>query len=157
MSNELLKNMLSIVFDTSISYSTGAMKITDTPIVFFDGVCGLCNRSVNFLLRVDKKRKLRFTPIQGETALAHLPPERRESLDTIIFLHANRLYFRSDAILMILRTLGGFWSVFVMAYMIPRGVRNWLYDWIASHRYRWFGKKESCRLPTPQERASFLP
>lgn len=133
------------------------MKMTDPPIVFFDGVCGLCNRSVDFLLRVDKERKLRFTPIQGETALAHLPSERRENLDTIIFLHDNRFYFRSDAILMILRTLGGFWSVVVIAYVIPRGVRNWLYDRIASNRYRWFGKKDSCRLPTPQERASFLP
>lgn len=151
--------MISIVFNPSNPYSTRVMEIpeTSTPIVFFDGVCGLCNRSVDFLLWIDKKRKLRFTPIQGETAQTHLPPDRRDNLDTIIFLCNGRLYFRSDAILMILRTLGGFWSVFVLGYLMPRGIRNWLYDRIASNRYRWFGKKDTCRLPTLQERASFLP
>lgn len=126
-------------------------------IVFFDGVCGLCNRSVDFLIRADRKGRLRFSPLQGESAGATLPANRLEDLNTIIYQDERGLHYESDAILRILLRVGGCWKLAVVAFMVPRFVRNAIYRWISRNRYRWFGKKETCRLPTPAERSRFLP
>ncbi len=131
---------------------------TNTPdnIVFFDGVCGLCNSSVDVLLRKDKKRVLLFAPLQGTTASRLLPAEDLTTLNTFIFFSQGKIWRRSDAVLRVLWTLGGFWKLTAIARIIPGFLRNALYNFIATNRYRWFGKKESCRLPTKEERSQFL-
>lgn len=128
----------------------------DRKIVFFDGVCGVCNWSVDLLLKLDDERELWFSPIQGEAAKVILPEDRRGNVDTICFWDGERLFVRTDALLEIGRTLGGIFWVFYPLKVLPAEWRDWAYDAFAKRRYRWFGKKEACRIPTPEERARFL-
>ncbi|MBD5780137.1 DUF393 domain-containing protein [Pelagicoccus sp. NFK12] len=125
-------------------------------IVFFDGVCGFCNKSVDFLLKVDGRGRLLFSPIQGETAKRILPAERRENVDTISFFDGERVFYRTTALLKIARLLGGIWLVFYPLIVVPAEWRDVAYDWVAKRRYRIFGKREACRMPSPEERARFL-
>ncbi len=125
-------------------------------IVFFDGVCGLCNRFVDRLLRVDRKRVLRFAPLQGRTAQERLPAGMADALESVVYLRDGAVIQRSDAALWILIDLGGWRVMYRGFFIVPRFVRDAVYDWIARNRYRWFRKYETCRLPTPEERARFL-
>ena len=128
------------------------------PIVFFDGVCGMCNRAVDFLVTRDRHHHLRFAPLQGETSqrLLHLPPGSDYS--TMYLWDQGRLYQQSDAVWRALSIAGGTWGFAGRVLRcVPRPLRNWGYGFIARNRYRFFGKKESCRLPKPEERALFLP
>ncbi|MDQ8199124.1 DCC1-like thiol-disulfide oxidoreductase family protein [Pelagicoccus enzymogenes] len=125
-------------------------------IVFFDGVCGFCNKSVDFLLKVDGRGRLLFSPIQGETAKRILPAERRENVDTISFFDGERVFYRTTALLKIARLLGGIWLVFYPLIVLPEEWRDAAYNWVAKRRYRIFGKREACRMPSPEERARFL-
>ena len=128
-----------------------------TPIVYFDGVCGLCNRFVDFLLRRDHRRQFRFAPLQGETAAARLRVRPGIAPRTIVLEDDEGIWERSRAVLRILRRLGGVWSATRILLLVPAPVRDWMYDLIAQRRYAWFGQRESCRLPTPDERERFLP
>lgn len=125
-------------------------------IVFFDGVCGFCNRSVDALMRLDEDEVLRFAPLQGETAKSVLPPERRERLDTICFFDGERVYTKTRALLEIGRAIGGGLQLFYPLVALPERLRDRVYDWVAERRYRWFGRSESCRMPSPEERRLFL-
>ena len=129
-------------------------------IVFFDGVCGLCNGFVDFLLQVDSRRRLRFAPLQGTTA-SHLlsgvvSPEVLTGLQSIVVYAQGRVHLRSAAIIYIFIVLGWPWSLLSVARLIPATSRDWLYEKVASNRYSWFGKRESCRLPKGDERTRFL-
>ena len=131
-------------------------------VVLFDGVCGLCNRTVDFLLRADRRDRLRFATLQGPAA-ASLLAGRGLPLDlqTVIYLRhldgaAPELLERSNAILAILRDLGGGWRAAAALRIVPRPWRDALYRLVAGRRYRWFGKRDTCRLPTPEERPRFL-
>jgi predicted DCC family thiol-disulfide oxidoreductase YuxK len=126
------------------------------PIVFFDGVCGLCNSFVDLLLRVDSKGALRFAPLQGETARGRFGPQA-ESPKTILLEVDGKILEKSDAAIESLAILGGIGRLSRILYLFPRIVRNSAYDFIAARRYRLFGKRESCRLPTPSEKERFLP
>ncbi len=128
------------------------------PIVFFDGVCGLCNASVDWLLARDDRAVLRFAPIQGETALRMLGrlAGNPESWSMVLVDDTGR-YRRSDAAIRIVRHLGGWWACIGLLLIIPRGLRDGVYGWVARNRYRFFGRRETCRLPTPAERGRFLP
>ena len=127
-----------------------------SPLVLFDGVCGLCNAFVDRLLRWDRKHVLRFAPLQGGTAkaLSDLDPQR---MDTVVFVDGDQTYERSDAAIRIIIRLGGAWRLFGVLLIVPRPIRNLVYDWIARNRYGWFGKRETCRIPDPEERMYFLP
>ncbi len=131
------------------------------PIVFFDGVCNLCNRAVQFLIRHDARKKLRFAPLQGETAkrlLANAETIHTTKLDSFVLLEGDRLSTRSTAALRACRYLGWFWRLGYYGGMIfPRFIRDGVYNFIARRRYRWFGRKESCMIPTPELRERFLP
>jgi predicted DCC family thiol-disulfide oxidoreductase YuxK len=128
------------------------------PIIFFDGVCGLCNRSVDVLLRADERGVFRFAPLQGETARELLPPQNDDPQAwSMVYLDERGVHDQSDAMLEICRRLGGWWSAYGWLRFVPRVIRDLVYRLIARNRYRWFGKKEACRLPTPAERARFLP
>lgn len=134
------------------------MVFEERTIVFFDGVCGLCNHMVDWLIQTDHHRRLDFAPLQGVTAQEHgiFTPEH-EDPDTIICFTLGKRYERSAAILHIMRRLGFPYAVLCIFVIIPRPVRDVLYRIIAANRYRFFGKKESCRLPTKEERQYFLP
>lgn len=127
------------------------------PMVFFDGVCNLCNGTVNFLIDHDPRRRLRYAPLQGRTfaELRASHPDLPE-LGSIVLLDEKGLHFKSRAVLRTLRVLGGVWRVAVVLLVIPRPLRDLAYDWVAKHRYRWFGKADSCRTPTPELRDRFL-
>lgn len=128
------------------------------PIVFFDGVCGLCNASVDRLLRWDRRGVLRFAPLQGETAaklLGPLPPD--PTTWSMRLAEGDRISDQSDAALRILGILGGWGTLAQVFWLVPRFLRNFVYRAVAVRRYRWFGKQETCRLPKPGERARFLP
>lgn len=126
-------------------------------LVFFDGVCHLCNGFVDAVITRDKTHNLLFAPLQGETAEHLLPAEDRVALDTVIFYENGRLYHRSAAIIRILAKLGGAFTLFSVALAIPGPLRDFLYRVIAKNRYSWFGKREFCRLPAPEERRYLLP
>ncbi len=129
------------------------------PVIFFDGVCAVCNGFVDWIIRRDHDRKFMFAPIQGETFAATGRVLGDDAAEwKIVYQDAKGEYSEaSTAVLNILRDLGGGWRLFSGLRIIPAVIRNAVYSFIARHRYKWFGKREKCRIPTPEERAQFLP
>jgi predicted DCC family thiol-disulfide oxidoreductase YuxK len=118
----------------------------------------LCNRFVDRTLRADKRHVLRFAPLQGETARALLPAMPADAgAWTMVFVDERGAHLRSDAALEVWRRLGGFRGLLALGRFVPRFVRDPVYRLIARHRYRWFGRRETCRVPTAAERSFFLP
>ena len=131
-------------------------KSKNTGIVFFDGVCGMCNNLVDRMLSEDREETLRFAPLQGETAKAALKEADYKDVNSIVYLEGAQVYKESDAVLRALAALGGIWRITLLFLVVPTFLRNKVYQFVAQNRYRWFGKKEACRLPTPAERMRIL-
>lgn len=137
------------------------MDISNSQIVFFDGVCNLCNGIVNTLLDLDKRHVLLFASLQGDTyrqisrGYSHLSSEREFS--TILFYSSGRWYERSEAVIRIMISLGGLWKTALVLLWIPRIIRDGIYSWVANHRYAWFGVRDVCRIPTPDVVGRLLP
>jgi predicted DCC family thiol-disulfide oxidoreductase YuxK len=125
-------------------------------ILFFDGVCGLCNGLVDWLLPRDKKKKIKFATLQGATALDLLPQNLREDLNTVVLWYKGQLLTESTAILTCLNELGGLWRMVIFFKLIPSFIRNAIYKLVARFRYKLFGQLSTCRLPTAAERQQFL-
>lgn len=129
----------------------------ENAVVLFDGVCNLCNGSVQWLIRHDKERILRYTPLQGVAAKELLNSQNPEVYpDSILLVHDGRVYSESSAVLKIASLLGFPWNLSCVFYIIPTFVRNVLYRIIARNRYKWFGKKESCMMPDESTRQLFI-
>ncbi len=126
-------------------------------IVYFDGVCGLCNELVDWLMRKDSQGKFRFAPLQGETARRELPSTDVENLASIVISKNQAVYRQSDAIVQLLLELPGWGPAARALQLIPRPLRDLGYKLVAKNRYQVWGKKETCRIPTKEERARFLP
>ncbi len=128
-------------------------------IILFDGVCNLCNGAVNFVIDRDPAGFFKFAPLQSNTGRALLEQHAlpTETLDSIVLIEGGRVYQRSGAALRIARRLRGGWPLLYSFIIVPRFIRDRVYDFIAAHRYRWFGKEDACRVPTPALRARFLP
>lgn len=130
----------------------------ERPILFFDGVCNFCNSTINFIIRPDKKELFLFAPLQsdkGRELLRHLKHD--ETLpQSVILSYKGNVYEKSDAVLQTARLLGGSWSLLLAGYIFPRFIRNGIYNFIAKHRYSWFGKRDVCMVPSPSVRARFL-
>ena len=132
-------------------------------VIFYDGVCALCHRTVRFLIARDRAGVLRFAPLQGETFAAfRAAMPRDDGLDSVVYVRGYgsgiaRVFVRSEAILQALHDLGGFWRVVSWARIVPRFMRDGVYDLVARRRYRWFGRYDECRLPTPRQRDQLLP
>ena len=128
------------------------------PVLLFDGVCNLCNGSVQFILRRDPEARFRFASLQSAVGQRYLDELRigRQALDSMILIEGGRWFRESDAALRIARLLPGPWKMLGLFRLLPRPLRDRLYRFIARNRYRWFGKRESCWLPTPELRGRFL-
>jgi predicted DCC family thiol-disulfide oxidoreductase YuxK len=128
-------------------------------VILYDGVCGLCDHTVRFVLAHDPDgARFRFAALQSEFAAAALARHGRDArdLDTVCLLDGDRLSVKADAILDILARLGGIWRLAGVARLLPQPLRNAAYDWMASRRYRWFGRFEQCVIPPPEVRQRFI-
>jgi predicted DCC family thiol-disulfide oxidoreductase YuxK len=132
--------------------------LSDKPIILFDGVCNLCNGSVLFIIKRDSQSRLKFASLQSEYGSEqmkrfHLP---LSSLNSVLLIKNGKLFQKSEAALEIARMLDGIWPGMYAFKIVPLFIRNFIYDWIAKNRYRWFGKKEACMIPTPEMKARFV-
>jgi len=127
-------------------------------IVLFDGYCNLCHRSVLFIIKRDRTGRFKFVSLQSEPGRQLLSGAGGDpaSLETMILLEDGLLYDRSTAALRICRKLDGPWPLLFIFIIIPRPVRDMVYRWIARNRYRWFGRKEECLVPSEELKSRFL-
>ncbi len=126
--------------------------------ILFDGVCNLCNEFVVFTIRRDPEAKFRFASLQSE-----IGKSLQEELDiktteytSMVLIDGNKYYVKSDAALRVLKELNGIWSLFYFFIIVPRPVRNFFYDLVAKNRYRWFGRRSQCMVPSPEMKKRFL-
>jgi predicted DCC family thiol-disulfide oxidoreductase YuxK len=127
-------------------------------VVLFDGVCNLCNRSVKFILNHESTPRLMFVPLQSAagTRIMRQHGFSPDDVKTFVLVLAGAPYIKSDAAIQISRFLRKPWSLLRALGIVPRSIRNWGYDLVAKNRYRWFGRTESCMVPTPELRARFI-
>ncbi|MCW3102246.1 MAG: hypothetical protein JWO09_686 [Bacteroidetes bacterium] len=133
-------------------------KYKDHNIVFFDGVCNFCNSTVDKIWANNKKRNIYYSSLQSEFAKAFLKRNGIDAtdLDTVIFYTKGKFYMRSSAILQIAKELNGPYRLMPAFLVVPAFLRDGVYRWFAKNRYRFFGKKETCRIPTPEEKSYFI-
>ncbi len=131
---------------------------TDKSILFFDGVCNLCNGFVQWMIKRDPDGKFHFASLQSEFAQSFLKAHEQDltSLKTVMLFHQGQLYIESDVSLEVAYHLGFPWKILYPIKLIPRIIRDNIYRWIASNRYRWFGKQEACMIPTAALQNRFL-
>ncbi len=128
------------------------------PIVLFDGVCNLCNGFVQFMIRRDPKAHFRFASLQSEIGQQLLTTHHlaTDNIDTVVLIDNGKAYVRSDVALRVVAKWGGLWPLLRVFGLLPRSFRDMLYNFIAVRRYRWFGEKDQCMIPTPELRSRFL-
>jgi len=128
-------------------------------LVLFDGVCNLCNSSVQFIIRNDKKNIFLFAPLQGKTGqevISNFNIDTSQTDSILLYSQKNGISERSTAALKIARRLRFPFNILTVFLIIPNFIRNWVYDLIARNRYRWFGKQDACMIPTPELKSKFL-
>jgi predicted DCC family thiol-disulfide oxidoreductase YuxK len=127
-------------------------------ILFFDGICNLCNTFVNLVIDVDENEKIKFASLQSDFGQKFLRDNHfsETEFNTFILFSAGKIYKKSAAVYRIFRLFGGFWKILLIFDLLPRTVSDFFYDFIARNRYKFFGKKESCRMPTPELKKRFL-
>jgi predicted DCC family thiol-disulfide oxidoreductase YuxK len=134
------------------------LDIKDPRILLFDGVCNLCNGTVIWIIRNDRKRRIKFAALQSDTGqglLEHFNLSR-DDFNSLIYIEGENYYQKSTGVLKILNAMGGIWKVFNFFYILPPLVRDWLYDRVAVNRYRWFGRRAACMTPSADIKARFL-
>lgn len=131
---------------------------SDHPVILFDGLCNLCSSSVQFVIKHDPQRQFRFASLQskfGRKVTEHFDLHTDE-LNSFILLERKKIYTKSTGALRVTKKLNGLWPLLYSFIIIPSFIRNAVYSYIARHRYKWFGKKEACWLPTPELRRLFF-
>ncbi len=128
----------------------------DSPILFFDGVCNLCNTLIDFVIHHDKRGLIRVASLQGQTAQEKLPPHYTNVLDTVVLYEEGKIYTKTNAVIRALMKINTLFTILAPLLMIPSFIRDPFYNLVARYRYKWFGKRETCRLPTTEERKYFL-
>lgn len=128
------------------------------PILFFDGVCNLCSSSVQFVLKHNKKGNIQFASLQSQFAKQRLKSFNlpKDYLQSLVLIESEEIYIKSDAALRISKHLSGIWSIGSVFLIIPKFIRDAAYDLIAKHRYKWFGKAETCWIPKPEWKERFM-
>ncbi|MCK0189016.1 DCC1-like thiol-disulfide oxidoreductase family protein [Arenibacter sp. F20364] len=128
-------------------------------IILFDGVCNLCNNSVQYVIKRDTNNAFKFAALQSEIG-QKLTLERgidTSMVDSIILIEPGVAYYtKSTAALKIAKSFGGVWQLISLLEWIPENIRNWVYDYVARNRYKWYGKKDACMIPTPELKSKFL-
>lgn len=131
----------------------------DRPVLFFDGVCNLCNHAVQFVIKHDHGERFLFASLQSAYAKSKMP-EIQQALgkvpDSMVLFYKGKYYVKSDAALHTARLLGGWSSLLAAGLVVPRFIRNTIYDGVARNRYRWFGRRDECMIPTPALKGRFL-
>lgn len=128
-------------------------------IIIFDGVCNLCNSAVLFVIKHDKKDTFRFVTLQselGQEILTYIGIDPKNTDSIVLYEPGMAYYYKSDAALQIAKNLNGVFPLATVFKILPTAIRNQLYDYIAKNRYKWYGKKESCMIPTPELKVKFL-
>jgi predicted DCC family thiol-disulfide oxidoreductase YuxK len=140
--------------------STG--ELVDIPslpprVVLFDGVCNVCNAAVNFIIDRDPSRRFHFASLQSAVGRKVTEAHGIEGgIDTVVLVEEGRAYTESSAVLQVARHLGGLWPLLRVFVVIPRAIRDPLYRYFAANRYRWFGRRQVCRVPAPEVRERFI-
>jgi predicted DCC family thiol-disulfide oxidoreductase YuxK len=131
----------------------------ERPVLFFDGVCNLCNRVVQIVIKSDKKDQFLFASLQskrGAEVIDLLSKQYTKTPDSIVLFHKGKYYVRSQAVLRTALLLGGTWKLVAAAFIVPSFLRDGIYNLVARSRYKWFGKRTECMVPTPELKARFL-
>jgi predicted DCC family thiol-disulfide oxidoreductase YuxK len=129
---------------------------TIRPILFFDGECNLCNSSVQFVIRHDRKKQFFFGTLQSESGKDARKALGDNAPDSVVLFYKGWYYVRSDAALRLFELLGGAWSLLYVFILVPRFIRDAIYNLVSSNRYKWFGKRSECMIPTPELKERFL-
>lgn len=126
-------------------------------IVLFDGQCNVCDKSVQFILKRDKEGYFRFASLQSETGIKLLKQNNLPiDIDSFVLVENNKVYMKSTAALKVSKNLDGIWKLLYVFIIVPKPIRDKCYEFFAKNRYKWFGKKETCMIPTPEIRKRFL-
>lgn len=126
-------------------------------IILFDGECNFCDSSVQFIIKRDSKSKFKFTSLQGECGRKLLNENQIPSdINSFLLIKNNKIYDKSTAALLVAKELNGFWKLASIFFIIPSPIRDFFYNIVAKNRYKWFGKKEVCTIPSPEMRRRFL-
>ncbi len=125
------------------------MKETRT-ILYYDGVCNLCDRTVQFVIKHDIKQQVFFAQLQNHPEVQH------KSVDSVVLLNKGAFYYKSDAVLQLAKMISGIWKLVLIGYILPKFIRDGMYDFIAKRRYKWFGQKQECLLPSAALQKRFL-
>ncbi|BAQ09224.1 hypothetical protein OXB_0752 [Bacillus sp. OxB-1] len=126
-------------------------------IILFDGDCNFCDASVQFILKRDPAEHFLFASLQSDTGQKYREQYQiPDDVDSIVLIEKEKAYTKSAAALHIAKKLDGMWHILFLLILVPRPIRDAVYDYVAKNRYRWFGKKEACMLPTPEERKRFI-
>lgn len=131
----------------------------DKKIILFDGVCNLCESSVQFIIKRDKNDVFRFVAIQsglGQKIIKHIGIDTSKTDSIILYIPEKAYYYKAEAALLIAKELSGIYSVLGYLGFMPNSIKNAVYDYIAKNRYKWYGKKDTCMIPTPELKAKFL-
>lgn len=133
-------------------------RVNNNRIILFDGICNLCNASVNFIIKNDKKNRFVFASLQSDVAKEILLQfsEKKLNLNTLIYFENGVLFKKSTAALKIAKQLRFPWPIFYVFMIVPAFLRDYIYTFIANNRYKWFGKKATCMIPTPELKSKFL-
>lgn len=134
-----------------VRYALGVSETPDErPVVLFDGVCNLCNSAVDFIIRRDRRARLRLASLQSDAGHALLERVGVDpSIDSIVFVHRGRWFVKSAAAVRVALRLRFPWPVLAVFWLVPRPLRDLIYDWVARNRLRWFGTRDTCRMPDP--------
>lgn len=134
------------------------MTTEEGPILLFDGVCNLCSASVQFVLKRNSKENVRFASLQSEFAVKALKDSKlpTDYLNSLVLLENGRTYVKSDAALKLAKHLDGAWKLGGVFSIVPKFIRDAVYDWVAKNRYKWYGKKDVCWIPEPRWKNRFI-
>lgn len=128
-------------------------------IILFDGVCNLCDATVQYLIKRDNKDVFRFVALQsdlGEKIINYLGIDRSETDSIILYEPGKAYYYKAEAAIKIAGAIGGIYKLMNVFFILPKGLNNMVYDYVAKNRYKWYGKKTECMIPTPEMKAKFL-
>lgn len=129
---------------------------SDNAVVLFDGVCNFCNSSINFIIKRDRKGYFKFAPLQSEIAQKLVGDKIKPMPESVILIENGQTYDRSSAALLIAKKLDGLWPLLYIFMIVPKPIRDAVYNLIGRNRYKWFGKTEACMIPTPEVKSRFL-